>query len=466
MRIRSLRVRTVVQLLALLALTLVAFCWAMHMVIDERVEAEVDQLVVDKAIILARIMNPANPAWMNHDPRDWESRRYRIIGQTFDLDWNVLYRSPKLNSPVEPTARVRREIHHTQGIVLEDAVAQDGERFRVATVAARPNVNQPAFAYAQMLVPLRDRDREIWRFMRWMIGGCLVVLAGGSLGAMHLAGQWFAPLHVMGHTAESVDPRNLSRQRIMAPPDVPEVTPLVTAFNSLLDRLESVQTAQQRFVADASHELRTPLTIVRGEIEVALRRDRSVEEYRQTLESCREEIEGLGELVDGLLVLARCDAGVASSARPTGDLGYAVRDVCQKLAERAEARGVRLIVDAASAAVVPLDEVSLSRVVLNLTDNAIRHSPPGESVAVSVRCTEKEAVLRVSDHGIGIAPEHHVRIFDRFYRIDAGRSREGGGTGLGLAIVKAMVEASGGKVAVTSDVGKGSEFEVRWNLPS
>jgi signal transduction histidine kinase len=248
----------------------------------------------------------------------------------------------------------------------------------------------------------------------------------------------------------------------VAPPDVPEVTPLVVAFNSLLDRLEGMQSAQQRFVADASHELRTPLTILRGEIEVALRRDRPSSEYRKTLESCREEIEALSQLVDGLLVLARCDSGNRIAAPARGELGRAAREVCERLHPQAQERQIELVVDAIATAWVPLDDASLGRILLNLVDNALRHSSPGERVWVHVADERGFSVLRVIDHGIGISAEDQSRIFDRFYRVDAGRSREGGGTGLGLAIVKALVETSGGAIHVRSAIGKGSEFTVTW----
>ena len=466
MRLRSLRVRTVLQLLAMLALTLAGFCWAMAAVIRDRADSEVDQLALDKAMIMSLVMHPANTSWVKYDPRHWDSRWYPVAARTFDLEWNLIYRSPKMKAPIEPSERARREVLHSQGWLLEDGVDAAGDGFRIATVAARNRATDPPFAFVQMVVALKDRDRQVARQVGWLIAGCLVVLGGGALASMHLATQWFAPLSVMGHAAESVDVHNLSRQRIVAPPDVPEVAPLVTAFNSMLDRLENMQVGQQRFVADASHELRTPLTILRGEIEVALRRDRPAGEYRQTLESCREEIEALGELVEGLLVLARCDAGVGTPRTARGDLGCAVRGVCERLHSRAEARGVTLQVDAEETVEVPMEDTSLGRVVLNLVDNAIRHSPPGEKVLVHVVQSGKTAKLRVVDRGIGIAPEHQPRIFDRFYRVDNGRSREGGGTGLGLAIVKSMVDASGGAVTVHSDVGKGSTFEVTWDRAS
>jgi signal transduction histidine kinase len=462
MKIRSLRLRTVVQLLALLTLMLAAFCWVMFLVIRDRVDADVDQLVYDKAIISGLSLNSINPAWVKNDPRNWDSRRYAIFGQTFDTNWNVLYRSPRMPSPIDPTERVRREMRHAQGWLIETVEAGNGDHFRVATVAARLEVDKPTHGYAQVGVSLRERDREIWRFVSWMIGGSVLVLAAGGLAAVHLGAQWSAPLGVMGQAAESVDPRNLSRQRIVAPPDVPEVTPLVVAFNSLLDRLEGMQSAQQRFVADASHELRTPLTILRGEIEVALRRDRPAVEYRTALESCREEIEALSRLVDGLLVLARCDGGSQRVAPARGDLGRAAREVCERLMPQAMERRIEVVVDAIATVWVPLDDASLDRLLLNLVDNALRHSSPGERVWVQVTEEQGASVLRVMDQGIGISAEHQSRIFDRFYRVDSGRSREGGGTGLGLAIVKALVESSGGVVKLRSEIGKGSDFTVSW----
>jgi signal transduction histidine kinase len=213
-------------------------------------------------------------------------------------------------------------------------------------------------------------------------------------------------------------------------------------------------------VADASHELRTPLTILRGEIDVALRRPRTPAEYAEVLQSSREEIERLSRLTNNLLMLARADAGNALVRREMVDVAAIAGDVCAKLALFSEERKVSLFCEANQPAIVSADPVALEQIVFNLVENALRYTPPGESARVRVASGDETVTVEVADHGGGIAPEHLPRLFERFYRVDEARSREFGGAGLGLSIVKTLAEAHGGQVEVRSILGQGSTFTV------
>lgn len=232
-------------------------------------------------------------------------------------------------------------------------------------------------------------------------------------------------------------------------------------FNELLDRVEAAHVSQHRFVADASHELRTPLTILRGEIDVTLRRPRSPQEYAEVLQSSREEIERLSRLTDNLLTLARADAGETLVRREPVDMTTVARDICRKLATLSEQRKVPLTCEASEQAFVSGDAVALAQIVFNLVENALRYTTPGESTTVRVVVIEGEVVVEIEDHGSGIGAEHLPHLFERFYRVDKARSREFGGVGLGLSIVKTLAEAHGGSIEVRSVVGQGSTFTVR-----
>ncbi len=227
---------------------------------------------------------------------------------------------------------------------------------------------------------------------------------------------------------------------------------------------EAEEVRQQRqiadFVADAAHELGTPLTVLRGEIELALRRERLAEDYRNALVVCREETGRLTRLAAHLLQLASADAGQSLLAVKETDLALLCGEMAASWQLQAGERGISIKCDAPESLFLSADAAALERILQNLLDNAVRHTPRGGSVAISLTKGSKEAILRVTDTGEGIAAAHLPKIFQRFYRVDQARSRAQGGAGLGLAIVKALVEAHGGTITVASETGKGTRFEM------
>jgi two-component system OmpR family sensor kinase len=262
--------------------------------------------------------------------------------------------------------------------------------------------------------------------------------------------------------AEMIRAGTLS-ERITAHADVLEFGRLVTVLNGMLDRLEAAFESQRRFVADASHELRTPLNVLRGEIEVALRRDRPAQEYAETLGRCREEVLRMGALVQDLLALARSDAGVVLEQRGELDLCDLTRRVVERHRPLTAERGVR--VDPCNGgALVEGDPPLLERVVENLIVNAIRFTPPGGAVTIDVRTAEGFHLLRIADTGPGIPAEHVPHLFTRFFRGDPARRRVDGpahdGTGLGLAIARSGAEAHGGTLRFAGNA-PGAVFELR-----
>jgi signal transduction histidine kinase len=239
---------------------------------------------------------------------------------------------------------------------------------------------------------------------------------------------------------------------------------VLVASQRLRRESESVQASQQRFVADAAHELGTPLAVLRGEIDIALRRERTAEDYRTALTNCREEIERLSRLSENLLSLASADAGQALVEPAACDAAVLAEAVHRRFVRAAGEKGVVFSVEAPDSLTLRADATAVEQVLGNLVANAIRHTPAGESVRLSATAEANAVVFRVTDSGEGIPPVHLPRLFDRFHRVDKARSRPAGGAGLGLAIVKTLVEAHGGTVAVVSTLGKGSEFTCRFPL--
>jgi len=234
------------------------------------------------------------------------------------------------------------------------------------------------------------------------------------------------------------------------------------AAHRLQRESQTLQAAQHRFIGDAAHELGTPLAILRGEMDIALRRARPAEDYRAALVSCREEIERLSRLSENLLALATADAGHSLVHRAPCDAAALARTVHGRFARVATEKAVTFTLAAPDALPWRADALALEQILGNLVSNALRHTPAGESVALTVEKADGVLVFRVTDTGEGIPPAHLPRLFDRFHRVDKARSRTAGGAGLGLAIVKTLVEAHGGQIGVTSELGKGSTFSCRF----
>jgi len=236
-----------------------------------------------------------------------------------------------------------------------------------------------------------------------------------------------------------------------------EIGQLTHAFNALVARLRAALRAQRQFMADASHELRSPVSVIRAASDVALSREhRDEAEYREALTMTAAQSRRLGTLVDDMLVLARADAG-GYPLRPVPFVLDDVIDECrQAVSVLAAARSVS--VTASGAADVPIhgDQELLRRLLVNLLQNAVQHSPASGAVSVDVAIEEAETRIRVSDCGTGIAPEDVGRIFDRFVQLDPARRSEG--AGLGLTIAKWIAEAHGGSLRVESSTPKGTTF--------
>ena len=294
-----------------------------------------------------------------------------------------------------------------------------------------------------------------------------VLLLVAWVGGQFLARRSLAPVTAMSRQARQIGAENLD-VRLPVADTHDEIGELALTFNELLDRVERafddlrrVTEQMRRFTADASHELRTPLAAVRGEAQVALSRDRTETEYRESVEVMLEEAVRMGRIVDDMLTLARADAGEIPIERAPVYLDEVVADAARTAKPLAEQRGVALDLEPSPEAIeVVGDEDLLRRAVLNLVDNAIKYTEPGGTVRARAVCDSGGARVEIEDTGPGIAPADRERIFERFYRIDKARSRDAGGAGLGLSIVRWAAEAHGGRVDLASEPGAGSRFSL------
>jgi heavy metal sensor kinase len=306
---------------------------------------------------------------------------------------------------------------------------------------------------------VRKEQAELNAFAWQLAGAGAAVLAVGLAGGWLVSARILRPVAAISATASAISATNLSGRIGMDKVDR-ELAELAGVLNAMFDRLEAAFERQTRFTADASHELRTPLAIIRSHAELALARPRSGEEYREALEACLRAAGRMTGLVNGLLTLARADAGRLDLQRQPVDLRRVVEENVALFRPLAEKKGVSLVADLAPA-VVTGDAGGLGQVVTNLLSNAAQYNRPGGEVCLRLGVSDGAAVLSVADTGCGIPAEDRPHIFERFYRVDKARSRAQGGSGLGLAICKSIVEAHGGTIDFETEPGRGSTFWVR-----
>jgi heavy metal sensor kinase len=314
----------------------------------------------------------------------------------------------------------------------------------------------------QVSAPLARTREALARYLTTLLALVPVAVGLGAAGGAVLAGRALSPVRGMSEAARQITAEDLHRRLARRGAD-DEIDHLADTLNTMLAGLEAAFAQAKRFSADAAHELRTPLTALKGEMEVALRAARPPEEYRRVLHSGLEEVEHLIRLVEDLLLFSRS----AAALRPPParvELEPLVLEALEAGARRAQGTGVTVRADAIERAAVLGDAGALRRALGNLVDNAIKYTPAGGKVELSLLAGEGQARIVVRDTGIGIDPADAARIFDPFVRLDAARSRDAGGAGLGLALVRAIVEAHGGAIAVDSVPGAGSRFTISLRL--
>ncbi len=295
--------------------------------------------------------------------------------------------------------------------------------------------------------------------------GWMLAAAGGAVLVLGLGGGWWTisrslrPVREIGTTARRIAEGDLS-ERISASDARSELGELAAVLNSTFARLEAAFAEQKNFTADASHELRTPLAVILTETQRVLARERTVAEYREAIEVCREAAQDMKRLTESLLELARFDAGQEPLQRQPFDLAVVAQAAVDLMRPLAAERNLKVEV-ACTPAPASGDPDRLRRVAVNLLQNAVRYNRDGGEIRVATSVNENEAALTVSDTGHGITAEALPHVFERFYRADKARSRAQGGTGLGLAICKAIVTAHGGGITVESEVGRGTTVTVR-----
>ena len=283
---------------------------------------------------------------------------------------------------------------------------------------------------------------------RSVLGIAIALAALATAGLGWIVTRWgLLPLRQVTDTMASISAERLGA-RLPASGLPAELMPLTAAFNAMLARLDDSFRRLSEFSSNIAHELRTPISNLMTQTQVALSSARDKGEYKEVLYSSLEEYERMAQMVGDMLYLAQADNGLLTPGRESVNLGDETHGLFDYFEAWAEERGVSLAL--AGSATVPGDRLMLRRALSNLLSNAIRHTPPGQTVRVLLAMQDDKAVITVENPGPEIPAEHLPRLFDRFYRIDPSRQRKGDGAGLGLAIVKSIIDAHGGSIKVAS----------------
>lgn len=352
------------------------------------------------------------------------------------------------------TEPLDKEALHTRRPLIRD-VNVLGAHIRVLTYPLIVEDSGQLVGYLQIASPpLTTVDQARRDLLTILALGIVLAIALSALVGAMLARQALRPIDTIIETALTISRADDLERRILynGPPD--EIGRLVAAFNEMLERLEKLFRAQQRFLADISHELRTPLTAIRGNVDLIRRFGPDPE----SLDAIQDEAERMTRLVGDLLLLAKAEAGNLSLAYEPVELDTLLLEVYRHA--RILGSGLDIKIGEEDQVTVLGDADKLKQLLLNLVDNAIKYTPKGGQITLGLAREDGWARLTVADTGVGIPPEHLPHIFERFYRVDRARSRGGGGAGLGLSIAQWIAQAHGGRITVESEVGRGTTFTV------
>ncbi len=372
------------------------------------------------------------------------------------MEWSTTYRALGFDSP----EYVRKTLASNVPLWREKTAGGIKYLIRSSWVV---NENKDHKFYVAIGVSLAPNDRLLRSFNWLSLALIPAVLILGIAAGWVVAGRSLKPVMDIAAAAQRISGSNLSL-RIPERKTRDELEYLVETFNDMISRLEQNFIQVRQFSTDVSHELRTPITIIRGQLEVALFTAQTTDQYRDAIVVALGDVERLSQIVRALLLLSQAETGQVVLQRQPLDLCETARGITEQFEIPAEGAGVHISFQAAGGNCVgEFDRVQIERMLSNLISNAVKFTPPGGEVRISVGRVGDQAEIVVADTGQGIAPEHLPHIFDRFYRVRGKEDQASPekGLGLGLSFVNWIVKAHQGTVDVKSAQGKGTTFTVR-----
>ncbi|MGZ3524576.1 MAG: sensor histidine kinase [Thermodesulfobacteriota bacterium] len=481
MYLRSLRFKLTLWYVLILGVLLTSFSGFLYFTLSKSLYRDVDNKLKSLAeLIASESSSPLSKfSFGTIDQALEASMNLKPIGkfiQVLDESGNIGRKSDNLRNVQLPislnalknaskgsnTFETNRTIENTPLRIMTFPVVENGHVTKIVQIASS-------------LEGVEDALNKLFLILIISVPSTLIL---ASLGGQFLAHKALKPVDDITQTARMITSKNLN-QRINPPKVKDEISRLIETFNEMISRLDQSFQQMKQFSSDASHELKTPLTILKGEVEVMLRRERTSHEYQQTLKSNLEEINRMSQIVEDLLTLSKADTGEIGLNKEDINLTEILNEVVAQMNRLASSKKLDLSSSNHDEDIHLFgDALRLRELFINLIENGIKYTEEGGSIRIFLQKVssarnqsgwlerEKGELVKiiVSDTGIGIAQEDQERIFDRFFRVDKARSREQGGSGLGLSICKWIVEAHQGDIEVESELGKGSSFIVRLPL--
>jgi len=449
---------------SLVGLLLVLLATAsLYIVLRQELNKSNEQFLADKLHVL-RTMLRERPDDMDGLREEIElesaARRYQQFYIRLLDDHGVpILTTPGMAEQLDVAELIRRTRNRPEHSV--PMMGFHGRPFQVASATAWATYSPARGDTIQIAIDISQEEGLLRRYRSWFWAILLASSILFSLLGYSIARRGIRPVEEIAATARNITSTNL-RERIPAEGYSSELAALAGTFNEMLDRLEESFERISRFSTDIAHDLRTPVHNIRGEAEVALARARTVDEYREVIESTLEESVRLSDLIGDLLFLARAESPLTVLRRERVNVGKLLSAVRDYYEASASDGGISVVADDGLEPVTAeLDRALMLRAVSNLVSNAIAHTPTGGKVTLAARVEGAAIRIEFSDTGVGIPAEALPRVFDRFFRVDPARSRTSGGTGLGLAIVQSIMILHGGRAEITSRFGDGTCVSLR-----
>ena len=454
--IRTLRGRLALSVTALILAFLAAFSGLIYISFSRSLYKEVDDnLSLSAEQVLASLYEDNGTIQMlTPDPDASHLQEFGAFTQR-GLTLIVLSSEGDIMESVGPYRNDPLPVARSVSQPILQTLSETGQNDRIRVYILPVLQDGQILGWVQSLQSLGSTEEALDRLRTLLLIGTAVLSLLAGFAGYFLAGRALAPIDEITNTARHISTADLSARLSLT--DIgDEVSRLANTFDEMLGRIESGFARERQFTSDASHELRTPLTAMRTILNVIREGERSPQEYRQALDDLADETNRLQSLVENLLQLTRGEHGLQLQKEPI-DLSLLLADVADSLRPLADAKHLTLTCDLPPSLIVYGDTDLMIRLIVNLLDNAIKYTERG-TVTVCAQEKGSNAVIEVTDTGIGIPPEHLPHIFSRFYTVD--RARSSGGAGLGLSIVRQIVGAHGGRTEVQSEVEKGTTFTV------